>query len=190
MIFSATLGDKQVCIALLLKHKSCKEPHIHFQLNRYLLNAWDDQLTQKKPLLPVIPIVIYHRRRWKKRDVSLYFDQLPAAALSYVPSFDRAGRTIFPHVTYLPNLGHPTIELVTIFSDVSKQAENYSISLYDQLIQEGVEKGIEAGIDQTNRKAIRAMLTLNMEKAMIASALELPIEQVDRYIEQLNPSKR
>ncbi|NID12998.1 hypothetical protein [Fibrivirga algicola] len=78
---------------------------------------------------------------------------------------------------------------MTIFSDVSKQAENYSISLYDQLIQEGVEKGIEAGIDQTNRKAIRAMLTLNMEKAMIASALELPIEQVDRYIEQLNSSK-
>ncbi|XWW46794.1 hypothetical protein JYG30_04875 [Fibrella sp. USSR17] len=66
-----------------------------------------------------------------------------------------------------------TIELVTIFSDVSKQAENYSISLYDQLIQEGVEKGIEAGIDQTNRKAIRAMLTLNMEKAMIATLSNL-----------------
>ena len=86
-------------------------------------------------------------------------------------------------------MGHTDNPLVTIFRDVSKQAENYNMSLYEQLIQEGIERGIEQGIeqgvDQPNRKAIKAMLKLSMNTRLIASALELPVEQVEAYIQQI-----
>lgn len=39
LVFTVRLGDSSVKIALLLEHKSYTEPHIHFQLNRYMLNA-------------------------------------------------------------------------------------------------------------------------------------------------------
>ncbi|WP_375446519.1 Rpn family recombination-promoting nuclease/putative transposase [uncultured Fibrella sp.] len=246
LVFSATLGDQKVRIVLLLEHKSYTEPYIHLQLNRYMLNAWDDQLARKKPLLPIIPIVVYHgRRRWKKRGIHTYFEHLPATASPYVPSFDYVLidlSTILDHLpgfqtdyakltgvllktsrerrglekslrslaesinrlltteqgeqffrTSLIYLSWVTaltkIELVTIFRDVSKQAENYNMSLYEQLIQEGIERGIEQGIergvDQTNRKAIKAMLKLNMDTSLIATALELPVEQVKAHIQEI-----
>ncbi len=66
LVFTARLGSQPIRIALLLEHKRYTEPHIHFQLNRYMLNAWDDQLSHKRTLLPIIPIIVYHgRRRWK-----------------------------------------------------------------------------------------------------------------------------
>ncbi|MBO0948480.1 hypothetical protein [Fibrella forsythiae] len=59
------------------------------------------------------------------------------------------------------------------------------MSLYEQLIQEGVLKGIEPGIEQANRKAVIAMLKLKMEASLIATALELPVDKVNIYITQL-----
>ena len=65
-------------IAVLPEHKSYTEPYIHFQLNRYMLTVWDTQLSEKKPVLPIIPVVVYHgRRRWQKRDMRAYFELLP-----------------------------------------------------------------------------------------------------------------
>lgn len=40
LVFTARLGAQPIRIALLLEHKSYTEPHIHFQLTRYMLNAW------------------------------------------------------------------------------------------------------------------------------------------------------
>ncbi len=254
LVFTATLGNTQVRIAILLEHKSYTEPYIHFQLNRYMLNAWDDRLAQKKALLPIIPIVVYHgRRQWKKREVATYFGQLSDTVLPYLPNFDYVLIDLSTVIDRLPGFQSDyarltavllqtsrerrkleksllvladsinrllsteqgeqffrtsliylswvtaltKLEIVTIFRDVSKQAENYNMSLYEQLIQEGVEKGlkqgleqgleqgIEQGIDQANRKAIKAMLKLNMDVQLIATALELTIEQTQAYIGQL-----
>jgi hypothetical protein len=78
-----------VTVSLLFEHKSNVPVYPHFQLLRYLVEAWEDQIKQKKGLTPIIPIVIYHgEKEWKMRKLSEYFDtKLPASLLPFVPDF-------------------------------------------------------------------------------------------------------
>jgi hypothetical protein len=78
-----------VTVSLLFEHKSNVPTYPHFQLLRYLVEAWEDQIKQKKGLTPIIPIVIYHgEKEWKVRKLSEYFDtKLPASLLPFVPDF-------------------------------------------------------------------------------------------------------
>ena len=60
-----------------------------FQLNRYMLNLWESQLTQKQPLTPILPVIVYHgTRRWKQRGVPDYFAPLDETLRPYLPAFD------------------------------------------------------------------------------------------------------
>lgn len=89
LVFSAIFDGQPVRVALLLEHKSYTEEHIHFQLNRYILNLWESQVKQKQPLTPVLPIVIYHgKRSWKKQPFGRYFGQLVPELTPYQPAFD------------------------------------------------------------------------------------------------------
>lgn len=83
----------------LFEHKSKYTSRPHLQLLRYLLDAWDEQLQNKKKLTPIIPIVVYHGvKKWKVRAFSSYFGKnLPASLLPFVPSFDY----IFTHINDL-----------------------------------------------------------------------------------------
>lgn len=83
-------GDLLLSICLLFEHKKQVEAHPHFQLLRYLLDTWEEQLKQKKALTPIIPIVIYQgKRKWKIRDMSEYFaTPLPDSLLQFLPRFD------------------------------------------------------------------------------------------------------
>jgi predicted transposase/invertase (TIGR01784 family) len=89
LLFTANFGTKPIRLALLFEHKSYTEEHPHFQLNQYLLNFWTRQLDEKKPLIPVVPVVIYHGDRpWQQRPPSAYFDELPNELIAYVPAFE------------------------------------------------------------------------------------------------------
>ena len=89
LLFSAQLGSQPIVIALLLEHKIYPEEYPHFQLNQYLLNYWRDQLKAKKPLRPVVPIVIYHgRSKWKQRPMRNYFANITTLLSRFVPDFD------------------------------------------------------------------------------------------------------
>lgn len=54
------------------------------------MDAWQEQRKQKKPLTPIIPIIVYHgERKWRKRDLSAYFGtKLPVSLLPFLPRFD------------------------------------------------------------------------------------------------------
>ena len=49
----------------LFEHKSTPELLIGLQLLRYQLRFWEDQVKQKRPLSPIIPLVVYHgEKQW------------------------------------------------------------------------------------------------------------------------------
>jgi len=89
--------DLKIAISILFEHKSSPEKFPHFQLLRYMLDAWEEQLKQDLPLTPFVPIIIYHgRENWIKKDLSTYFAaQFPVDLLTYLPRFDYH----FTHVT-------------------------------------------------------------------------------------------
>jgi predicted transposase/invertase (TIGR01784 family) len=89
MLFSVNFGQQSITIALLLEHKSYPEQYPHFQLNRYLLNYWDDQIKAKKPLQPVVPIVLYHgRTTWSRQSMRSYFPTMTDDLSQFLPLFN------------------------------------------------------------------------------------------------------
>ena len=86
LLFSVECGEQPITIALLFEHKSYPEEYPHFQLIQYLLNYWRDQLKDKQPLRPIVPIVIYHGKpKWKKRPMRDYFEQTTDLLASFLP---------------------------------------------------------------------------------------------------------
>ena len=87
-------GGEEIRISLLLEHKSYTDPLVHFQLLRYLNEAYEYQITKAKDaeedklLSLIVPIVIYHgKEKWKHRKIADLFT-LPAESLTkYIPDF-------------------------------------------------------------------------------------------------------
>lgn len=79
---------KATYVYVLFEHKSYSDDLIAFQLLRYMVRIWEQNLKQKQPLLPILPLVIYHgRSRWR---VPLEFEALletPEALKPYVPAY-------------------------------------------------------------------------------------------------------
>jgi len=75
-------------VYVLFEHKSYPDPLIALQVLRYMVRIWEQGLKQNQPLLPVIPLVVYHGlTRWR---VSLNFTDLfnlPQAMKPYVPEY-------------------------------------------------------------------------------------------------------
>lgn len=80
-------------ITLLFEHKSSQPTSpIQFQLMRYMLRIWEQSISQKERLTPIVPILIYHgKNEWKRKDISQYFDEeggLDSALICFLPQFD------------------------------------------------------------------------------------------------------
>ena len=89
LVFSGSFGDQPLKITLLLEHKSYTENYPHFQLNRYILNVWEQQLKQRTALTPVLPVVIYHgTAHWQKRPMESYFPKVEPELIPFLPAFD------------------------------------------------------------------------------------------------------
>lgn len=92
LIYECPLKHPNLAInlALLFEHKSQPEQYPHFQLLRYMLDGWEEQLRQGQTLTLIIPIVIYHgEANWAKRNLSSYFgNDLPSHILTFLPQFD------------------------------------------------------------------------------------------------------
>jgi predicted transposase/invertase (TIGR01784 family) len=81
-------NGEQVRIALLFEHKSYPEKHPHFQLLRYLLNAWQQADAQSEPLLPILPVVFYHGLSpWKTSTLTDYFGPVSDWIRPFLPEF-------------------------------------------------------------------------------------------------------
>lgn len=62
MLYQTRLqGDgRALSLYFLFEHKSQPESLIALQLLGYLLGIWQEQVKQKRPLSPIIPLVVYH----------------------------------------------------------------------------------------------------------------------------------
>jgi predicted transposase/invertase (TIGR01784 family) len=67
LLYRTTLreSDLPTYLYFLFEHKSTPELLIGLQLLRYQLRFWEDQVKQKQPLSPIIPLVVYHgEKQW------------------------------------------------------------------------------------------------------------------------------
>lgn len=82
------VGGGESYVYVLFEHKSYPEPRIAWQLLRYLVRIWEQADKQGEPLLPVLPLVVYHgRQRWRvAREFSALFE-LPEVLSGYQPDF-------------------------------------------------------------------------------------------------------
>lgn len=243
LLFSIDYGSRPIQIALLLEHKSYVEDFPHFQLNQYLLNYWTTQIKAKLPLIPVIPIVVYHgERQWPKQSVISYFTELADELTPFVPSFDYilidlsiinnqrlsafttdyarltalllqnsrhqqrllrlfeqfsetfdrlsqdpVGRTFiettFIYIYWTTNLTKD--QVVTIFHKISIQTGAVAMTTAERLINEGIEKGLEQGVEFATLRAVKSMLKLNMDAKTIAAALDVPLTSVTTLIQKI-----
>jgi len=88
-VYSCRFHDADIKIALLFEHKSTPEGDLPFQLHRYMANLWRNSALQKKPRMPVIPIVVYHgKENWNPGLLSSRFRHLPESVKPFVPDFE------------------------------------------------------------------------------------------------------
>ncbi|MBK8965647.1 MAG: Rpn family recombination-promoting nuclease/putative transposase [Lewinellaceae bacterium] len=76
-------------IIFLFEHKSfLPSQSVHLQLLDYLLQIWEDDLKNERPLSVIIPIVVYHGKQpWKYKPFPAYFKGLPNNWQAFVPDF-------------------------------------------------------------------------------------------------------
>ena len=90
VVYQCRYGEQiPIQIAFLFEHKSYVSRYPHFQLLRYMLNIWEKRVKAKQPILPVIPMIIYHgKRRWKLKTMKEYFgEDIPKELHSFIPDF-------------------------------------------------------------------------------------------------------
>jgi predicted transposase YdaD len=93
VVWTCKFGEKKTLskIALLFEHKSYVPQYIHIQLMRYLLEIWQRNMDNQEPLIPVIPIIVYHNqdeKKWYKKSFSEYFQDLDEELKRFIPNFD------------------------------------------------------------------------------------------------------
>jgi hypothetical protein len=84
-------GKTEVRLAFLLEHKSYVPEYPHLQLLRYMLNLWEKDVQEKRPLRPIMPVIVYHGTgRWHRRPFANYFGQgvMDDFLKDFLPSFD------------------------------------------------------------------------------------------------------
>jgi predicted transposase/invertase (TIGR01784 family) len=76
-------------IYVLFEHKSAPEPQVALQLLRYMVRIWEQQGKQNKPLMPILPLVVYHgRSRWTiAQQFQGLFEDMPPALRSHIPEY-------------------------------------------------------------------------------------------------------
>lgn len=76
-------------LLFLFEHKSYLPTFpIHLQLLDYLLQIWEDDLKNGRPLSIIIPIVVYHGEKgWEQKPFSDFFPDSPEGWQVFIPNF-------------------------------------------------------------------------------------------------------
>ena len=86
ILFTCSLKNSQVLVAILLEHKSSQPSNPHLQILRYMLNIWERNLAAKQPLQVVIPIVLHNGATpWRHAPFSSFFPDLPEILKPFIP---------------------------------------------------------------------------------------------------------
>ncbi len=75
-------------IYMLFEHKSHPDTQVALQLLRYMVNQWQQQVKEKEPLTPILPLLIYHgERAWKISTEFAALLDVPEALRPFQPNF-------------------------------------------------------------------------------------------------------
>ncbi len=89
IVYTCPYQDTTITITFLFEHKSDLEPYPHVQLLRYIVEIWQTDIKEKRPLQIVLPLVFYHgEKNWEYRSIDDYFPVMDKALLRYIPRFD------------------------------------------------------------------------------------------------------
>ncbi|QMW01285.1 Rpn family recombination-promoting nuclease/putative transposase [Spirosoma foliorum] len=161
-------------------------------------------------------ILLQNSRR--KRELARLLDIFADVVrrLIETPNGQRFVGTGFLYLSYTTNL--TKVELFGIFSRISSKTESSTMTVAEELLQEGREQGrrqamsaIEELLQEGRQKAmsaaeeliqkereeghrnkikfIKAMLNLNLTADTIASAVELPLAEVNAIIDEINRTR-
>ncbi|MGI6775656.1 Rpn family recombination-promoting nuclease/putative transposase [Acetomicrobium sp.] len=88
-------------VYFVFEHKSYPDPGVLLQILNYMTVTWDEQKKKNKPLIPVIPVVIYHgSSSWNViTHFQGQFDSLNESIKPYVPEFNY----VLVDLTQIPN---------------------------------------------------------------------------------------
>ena len=82
-------ASKELKISILFEHKSYFVKYPHIQLLKYMIKLWEYDIKQKRPIQPVIPIIVYHgKEKWEKKPLSAFFNDPESDFKSFIPDFD------------------------------------------------------------------------------------------------------
>ena len=89
LVWQCQYKEEKIQIAILLEHKSSPVPYPHLQLLRYMLEIWEVNQQQKQPIVPIVPIILYHgEKKWTVRPMTAYFKGIDSTLYSYIPNFN------------------------------------------------------------------------------------------------------
>lgn len=90
LIFETQLKTKiPLRIAILIEHKSNPPVNPHAQIIHYISSIHQENIINKEPLIPVLPILFYHgNKKWKKQPFTKSFPGLPVSFHQFIPTFD------------------------------------------------------------------------------------------------------
>ena len=91
IVYRAKAKDnkKEFAIALLFEHKKAPSSKIYLQFLEYQLGIWYEDISHRRPLTVVIPIVIYQGlKTWNQKAFSEYFRNIPVELKRFIPHFD------------------------------------------------------------------------------------------------------
>ncbi len=81
-------SGQETYIYVLFEHKSYPDPLIAFQLLKYMVRIWEQALKQEKPLLPILPLVVYHgAKRWTVDLELMALFGVPDELKPFVPNY-------------------------------------------------------------------------------------------------------
>ena len=119
-------GDEAYC-AVLIEHKSYKDPYAGFQIGEYLFSAYRHQIKNREHFKIIIPILFYHHeQKWEFQPVEAFFKDNYKDFIKFVPKFE----TIFFDVKSMQDESILAIRNIAIASMLMTQKHDNDIHVY------------------------------------------------------------
>jgi len=95
------ISDTKGQLYFVFEHKSYPDPGVLLQILSYMTVTWDEQKKKNKPLIPIIPVVIYHgSSSWNvTTHFQGQFQNIGESIKPYIPEFNY----VLVNLTQIPN---------------------------------------------------------------------------------------
>ncbi|NWH06933.1 Rpn family recombination-promoting nuclease/putative transposase [Desulfobacter latus] len=88
VVYSCVFNQSEVRISLLFEHKSFPDRNLPYQILKYMVRIWNENLKQKTHFTPIIPIVLYHgKKAWQPEGLKSVFNTPSIELLPFIPDF-------------------------------------------------------------------------------------------------------